>query len=60
MKNVLLMILAAAAVLAENTFASTPCPLGCQVPEIDGGAALLAIGLTASVVALIRERVKKK
>jgi len=33
---------------------------GVTVPEIDGGSAMLAVGLTAGLVALIRERARKK
>ena len=31
-----------------------------SVPEIDGGTAAIAIGLTVGIVALIRERRRKK
>lgn len=44
------------ALLSSTAFAAvTP-----TVPEIDGGMAVIAIGLTVGVVALIREHRRKK
>ncbi len=35
--------------------------LGCQVvPELDGSMAVLALGLTAAVVAIVRERLRRR
>ncbi len=36
------------------------CPPGYAIPEIDGSGAILAIGLVAGLVALIRERYFRK
>ncbi len=55
MKKILLMGLLGAGLAAEQAFAGTV-----TVPEIDGGGAVLAIGLTAGLLALIRERKRKK
>lgn len=36
------------------------CPDGVAIPEIDGSGAILAIGLVAGLVALIREKYFRK
>ena len=41
--------------MSSNAHATTP-----PVPEIDGGTAAIAIGLTVGIVALIREYRRKK
>jgi hypothetical protein len=43
-------------------FAESDCGFlgACPVPELDGGMAVLALGLTAAVVAIVRERLRRR
>ena len=45
-----------AGILVQNAWAGSVT----NVPEIDGGVAVLALGLTVGVIALFRERRKEK
>lgn len=47
-------IAAVAALVAQPSFAGVITP----IPELDGGVALIALGLTAAVVAVVRERMR--
>ncbi len=44
----------------QQAFAGTLPPNGGIVPEIDGAGAIIAIGLVAGLVALVRERYFRK
>ncbi|MEN8108315.1 MAG: hypothetical protein ABFS22_09935 [Pseudomonadota bacterium] len=50
-----MLAIACITLLAENAYASTE-----PVPEINAGTAAIAIGLTVGIVALIKERRRKK
>ena len=56
MKSIKTIVLAAVGYL----FATQPAFAGVVVPEIDGGGAVIAIGLVAGLVALVRERFFRK
>ena len=56
MKSIKTISLAAVGYL----FATQPAFAGVVVPEIDGGGAVIAIGLVAGLVALVRERFFRK
>ncbi len=53
MKSTLILTALAVVSISQQALAAV------TVPEIDGSSAILALGLTAAVVALIRERIKK-
>lgn len=44
----------------EQAFAGLPPPNPVAVPEIDGTGAIIAIGLVAGLVALVREKFFRK
>lgn len=57
----LISVAAVSGLLAQNALASVGCTTACNpVPELDGGVALLALGLTAALVAIVRERLRRR
>ncbi len=50
------------ALVAQSAFAGDAgCGVFCNpVPELDGSIAVLALGLTAAIVAIVRERLRSR
>ena len=57
--KILVTTLAVLLLQSQQALADIVTPPGQAVPEIDGGSAIIAIGLVAGLVALVREKFYK-